>query len=229
MRNQRQAFETQKKEREVKFTDRVPPRERKTFNLGGSGCKAPLLSKIINARLTAKQGGKPAPKTLMQKAIVDSAKIYKGRLESPYKPGNFRPTNLKNHRVTKPAPVPLLPPSSAYSSRVSVSTVRTPKYPAHTASSVSTSPSASSSAETSPTLPIASPTSHHHAGPFPPSISPAKRKPEDPTPSLSCKMTVERQQTAVPPRPVKRQKKDPMSALFLPKDRAYSQRPTTAR
>ncbi|KAF8921031.1 hypothetical protein CPB85DRAFT_1269019 [Mucidula mucida] len=189
MRNQRQAFESQKKEREVKFSNIVPPRERKSTHSWGQT--------------------RPA-QTAMQKiksTVTKQAKIC----NTPYKGG----ITAKDYRNT-PVQSFLSEPRSGSTRRAAVSIVNIPQ-----ARKPGASKSSSSSSSSSPSPPPRRPIRPILMAP-PPS-TPAKRKFNDST--ASPPIAKQGQDTPSPVRPIKRQKKDPMAALFLPKDRAYSQRP----
>ncbi|KAE9409437.1 hypothetical protein BT96DRAFT_872059 [Gymnopus androsaceus JB14] len=100
IRSQRREAEERKKEREVKFTDRMPPQKR---SRGGWNMPA-------------------QPKSLFQKTRSEASKmqknIYNSRMIPPMPKG-------KDYRTTGPTAGSslLLPPQQSYSNRVSVNTV----------------------------------------------------------------------------------------------------------
>lgn len=201
LRNQRLEADGRKKEREVKFTDRVPPAKR--------------------ARTTSAWSTNVQPKTLFQKTKSEASKIQRtvhtARIIPPM------PSNGRNFRVlAKPdATLPLLP-ASKDTSRVTVNTVMHRRastivsdLSTGSSSSTSTIPVsqakfhllASTVSKTPPTCSLSTPGSTSKQIPLHPPISTA---PSDLSPQKASTSG----------------KKDPMAALFVPKHRAYSQRVT---
>ena len=199
-----------KKEREVKFTDRVqPPKRTRTgctrFNL----YPTLLIPTLTNTYSHLGNSSVPA-KTLFQKTRSDASKlqktIYNARILPPM------PT-AKNYGQV--APQMALEPSS---SRVTVNTVikRRPQNASvpltlrSVSSETSLSAQSTSGSATSPTPQPLTTTS-------PISISSCP-----PTATLTASETP---RIAKSPTTNKTIKKDPMAALFVPKRKAYSQRP----
>ncbi|KAF9030808.1 hypothetical protein BDZ89DRAFT_1159145 [Hymenopellis radicata] len=189
MRNQRQAFESQKKEREVKFSNIIPPRERKP------------------SHSWAQNKGTQTPMQKIKSTVSKQAKIC----QIPYKGGI-------TYRTGQPVQSFLSEPRSGSTRQAAVSIVNIPQARKPGAPFSSRSSSSSSSSPSPPPLRPIRPTLM-----APPPSTPAKRKLDDSTGSPP--IAKQGQDTPSPVRPIKRQKKDPMAALFLPKDRAYSQRP----
>ncbi|KAF9052996.1 RNA polymerase II transcription factor SIII subunit A-domain-containing protein [Panaeolus papilionaceus] len=194
LRTQRMQADVRKKQREVKFTDKVPVEKRSRT---GSGWNT-----------TA------APKTLFEKARAETLKIQRA-----YAVPRMIP---KKHRVTPQsfgAPMPSSS-SSSYPSRVAVKTVvhSVPIQPRSTGASSSShalnaaSTHRPSSALIPPAL-KASQTSALSSQQKISSVPPTPLKPPRIPPSTES------------PRPKIHTKKDPMATLFVPKHRAYSQRP----
>ncbi|KAF8891224.1 RNA polymerase II transcription factor SIII subunit A-domain-containing protein [Infundibulicybe gibba] len=170
LRNQRIEAEERKREREVKFTDRVPPSKRQRSGWSGN----------------------VQPKSLFQKTRTEASKIQKNMYNARIIPPM---ANGKNYRVLSKPPdaTPLLPPASASPSVVPLALRQVPP------ASALPRPSATLPPQSSGRNPI-----------------PARPKP----------LTNPTNSSAIPePRPIKSSKKDPMAALFVPKHRAYSQRP----
>lgn len=192
LRSQRLEHEQQKKEREVKITDRIPPQKR-----------------------LRPWSGPSQPKTLMQKTYSSASKLHK----TVYN-GRF---TVKGKPISTSPSVPLLPtPSPSYASRVTVTTVKHRQ------------PSSSPPSSTGPNFRSSTSSSSEPATYVPP-VSPCKLSPDDcrpsPLPSGKKHETVQRSallnQTLSSPGP--RPKKKPVTSMFMPKDRAYSQRPTISR
>lgn len=159
------------------------------------------------------------PRTLIQKTLSEASKIQKAM----YQPRMFPPTNGgKTYRVLPKPSCTLTSSMSANCDRVSVNTV--PKrvisgpsnrtVPPSQTSSSSLTPRRSFSQTTGPGSALASTTIvstiPKHSG----NISP-KRLPT--ASSISANAGPMKQATSI--------KKDPMASLFVPKHRAYSQRP----
>jgi len=173
-----------KKEREVKYTDRVPPPKR--------------------AR-TGWNTNVPA-KTLFQKTRSDASKLQKNIYNARFLPP--MPTAKNYGQVA--APQMALQPSS--SSRVTVNTViKTRPVIRSVTSDTTAQSSSSSSSATSPTIPQK------------PLITSSSSNP--PTPTLMTVTVSESPPIAKSPSTNKSIKKDPMASLFVPKRKAYSQRP----
>jgi elongin-A len=194
-----------KKEREVKYTDRVPPPKRTRTGCTGFNYILPPLFR--HSRCLFHPGN---TKTLFQKTRTDASKlqknIYNARILPPM------PTSKNYGQV---APQMALEPSS---SRVTVNTVikrhlNSAPLTIRSVTSETTSLSAqsASSSATSPTPQPLITTS-------PISISSS--------PPIATLMTASKSPwTAKSPTPNKTIKKDPMATLFVPKRKAYSQRP----
>jgi len=198
LRNQRLEADGRKKEREVKFTDRVPPPKR--------------------ARTTSAWSTNVQPKTLFQKTKSEASKIqrtmYNARIIPPM------PSNSPNFRVlAKPdATLPLLPASND-PSRVTVNTVTHRRSSSVSSTSRMTPFSASptTSLHSRPCFPAES------VSKTPPTYSLSalgSAKQADPLYSVNSTTLSDLGRLAVP----SSGKKDPMAALFVPKHRAYSQR-----
>ena len=194
-----------KKEREVKFTDRVPPPKRS--RTGCTGFNLYPTSLFRHSRRLLHPGNTSVPtKTLFQKTRSDASKlqktIYNARILPPM------PT-AKNYQVD---PQMALESSS---SRVTVNTVvkRRPASAPLTLRSVTSetalSAQSASSSATSPTPQLLTTTR-------PVSIS---------SPPAATLTASESPRIAKSPTTNKTAKKDPMAALFVPKRKAYSQRP----
>ncbi|KAF4576668.1 hypothetical protein EYR36_000735 [Pleurotus pulmonarius] len=156
-------------------------------------------------------GISPQPKTLFQKTKSEAFKLQR----TMYSLRSVPPmVNGKTYRVIPPSPKPpLLPPptSMPLSSRVTVTTVRHARPPASSSGTSSSDNSCSDRA-----------TSHSSSpGPSPGKL-PLPRTPQ----STPHEATAIDQATPGPTTPRKKApvKKDPASALFMPKHRAYSQR-----
>ncbi|KAK0463884.1 uncharacterized protein EV420DRAFT_1113174 [Desarmillaria tabescens] len=197
LRSQRLEHEQQKKEREVKITDRIPPQKR-----------------------LRPWSGPSQPKTLMQKTYSEASKLHKNVYNARF--------TVKGKPISKPPSVPLLPtPSPNYASRVTVTTVKH-RQPTSSSPPSSMGPNSRSSTTTSSTS-SSEPTTY-----LPP-LSPCKLSPDDcrPSPLFTEKTPEAVQRTALlnqtSPSPAPRPKKNPMTSMFMPKDRAYSQRPRISR
>lgn len=201
---QRIEAEERKKEREVKLTDRVPPLRRPK----AGGWSVPLQ-----------------PKTLIQKTLSEASKIQKAMYQSRM----FPPMNGgKAHRVLSKPSCTLTSSTSADFNRVSVNTV--PKRAIPGPSNRVTPPQAPSSSLTPqqsydnnsqttspgfalvPTVVVSDATTATQKQ----SNTPPKKLPTA-SPSTST--------DARPMKPAPPLRKDPMASLFVPKHRAYSQRP----
>ncbi|KAK0228785.1 hypothetical protein IW262DRAFT_640111 [Armillaria fumosa] len=196
LRSQRLEHEQQKKEREVKITDRIPPQKR-----------------------LRPWSGPSQPKTLMQKTYTSASKLHKTVYNARF--------TVKGKPISTSPSVPLLPtPSPSYASRVTVTTVKHRQPPSSSPPSStgpnsrsSTSLSTSSNGPATYAAPV-SPCKLSHGDCRPPPLPPAK-KPEPTQISVLPNQTL--------PSPGPRPKKKPATSLFMPKDRAYSQRPTISR
>ncbi|PPQ72115.1 hypothetical protein CVT24_002426, partial [Panaeolus cyanescens] len=201
LRTQRMQADVRKKQREVKFTDKVPVEKRSRT---GSGWNT-----------TA------APKTLFEKARAETLKLQRA-----YAVPRMMP---KKHRVTPQpfgAPMPATS-SSNYSSRVTVKTVVRSVPKAHSSAATSSShlltqPSSSHRPNSDALSTSASPpvTAQRPVPSNQPSIpSPVPNIPARPLQSPVRPPRIPPSGSKPPPR------KDLMSTLFVPKHRAYSQRP----
>ncbi|KXN92273.1 Transcription elongation factor B polypeptide 3 [Leucoagaricus sp. SymC.cos] len=202
---QRMEAEERKKEREVKLTDRVPPPKRP--RTGGWG--APVQ-----------------PRTLIQKTLSEASKISKAMYHSRMIP----PMNGgKTYRVLPKPSCSIMPTTtSTIPSRVAVNTVQkrlisnvsNGRAPPH-ASSISPSTPRSASTKNqalqrpSPGSALAPPTT---------SMVP-RQSGSSPVKGLLAASPSGSSPDARPMKPVVSLKKDPMASLFVPKHRAYSQRP----
>lgn len=218
LRSQRLEHEQQKKEREVKITDRIPPQKRLR------PCKSIVtFTSRTHSHASSFLGSGPSqpsqPKTLMQKTYSSASKLHKTVYNARF--------TVKGKPISKPPSVPLLPtPSPSYASRVTVTTVKHRQPPSSSPSS-STGPNSRSSTSLA--------TSSSEPATYVPPLSPCKLSIDDcrssTLPSGKKPETVQRSallnQTLPSPGP--RPKKKPTSSLFMPKDRAYSQRPTISR
>ncbi|EAU88783.2 hypothetical protein CC1G_01156 [Coprinopsis cinerea okayama7 len=226
IRSQRMEADVRKKEREVRFTDRVPPPKRP--RTGGWGLPS-------------------QPKTLFQKARGEASKIQKAFYSARSLPP--MPTG-KTHRVLAKPDDSILPPlpNSTVPSRVTVRTVTVQvpvqrRLQATASSSMTASSPSSSSSRTPVSSSSSSRTTTPSGSPPAPSISRGLTQLHLDTPRSKdhskskgeiAKVTP-RVPPAVPanaPPPPTRLlkspaplKKDPMASLFVPKHRAYSQRP----
>lgn len=216
IRSQRREAEERKKEREVKFTDRMPPQKRSR-----GGCKLCLIL-VPLPLLIDWVGNMPAqPKSLFQKTRSEASKlqknIYNSRMIPPMPKG-------KDYRPTGPITGTLLStPQESYSNRVSVNTVIRRPLDSTTASS-------SGSRATFNAIPpqIHSPSLQK------PTISPfSKLSSSSNDTQLTLKKDIPPSNSGTlssPPidqslsRPPSAVKKDLMASLFVPKHRAYSQR-----
>ncbi|GLB34731.1 putative RNA polymerase II transcription factor SIII (Elongin) subunit A [Lyophyllum shimeji] len=190
LRNQRLEADERKKEREVKFTDRVPPPKRQRTGWGSS----------------------PAPKTLFQKTRSEASKLQKTMYHARIIPP--MPQNGKNYNVLpKPASstVQILPSSSS-TNRVTVNKVvhHRPVAPARSSSSATSTAAASPSGSrpaSSPSPPKArsSVTTPQYSPKLPGSSSKPPIRADTSTPSEPRPLK--------PPAPTKR---DPMASLNRP-------------
>jgi elongin-A len=153
-------------------------------------------------------GGMPQPsKSLFQKTRSEASKLqktmYSARMLPPMPaPKNYTLTVKPSSPILLPAP----PLTNGQPSRVTVNTVKRPLYSL-------TDPAPQKPPLTSGPLPGLSQSK--------PELSPCH------APNNTATKHVQPQPTESPPRPhVKTSKKDPMACLFLPKHRAFSQRPT---
>ena len=206
-----------KKEREVKYTDRVPPPKRsRTGCTGFIYIFIPPYSSTHDALFHTGNTSVPA-KTLFQKTRSDASKlqknIYNARILPPM------PTS-KNYGQVAPQMMAIEPSSS---SRVTVNTVikRRPTSSAplilRSVSSSGTDLSTQSISRNSTTMPTTPQQPLKTASP----ISSISNLP-------ASKLTTtasESPRNAKSPPTNKTIKKDPMAALFVPKRKAYSQRP----
>ncbi|KAF9447667.1 hypothetical protein P691DRAFT_671037 [Macrolepiota fuliginosa MF-IS2] len=207
---QRMEVEERKKEREVKLIDRVPPSKRP--RTGGWG--APVQ-----------------PKTLLQKTLSEASKIQKTMYTSRMIP----PMNSsKSYRVLPRPSCPIIPPStSTTAGRVSVNTV--PKRPISGPSGLSSKISPRAPLPSSSVCqPSPSTSSLSNSRPIPTSVIPQTATttvPQSGTAPVKKPSAASPSSTPADARPIKAIpiKKDPMATLFVPKHRAYSQRPVTQR
>ncbi|KAJ3559318.1 hypothetical protein NP233_g11294 [Leucocoprinus birnbaumii] len=201
---QRMEAEERKKEREVKLTDRVPPPKR------------------------ARTWGAPVPqRTLMQKTFSEASKIQKAMYHSRMIPPM---NNGKTYRVlTKPA-CNIMPASTpADSNRVSVNTVQK-RASSNCSAPPRTSPPSSSTLQTSSARTQLSDKPRPNVGSV---ASPTSPSASSPVPRQSGSTPLKRLPAASPGaspdarsiKPMAPVRKDPMASLFVPKHRAYSQRP----
>lgn len=192
----------------MKLTDKLPSQKRQRT---ASGCKPNCgngqdLDSISLSPFFP--GGSVQPKTLIQKTRSEASKIqrmvYTTRVIPPM-------PRVKDYRASMPSPRLLPPPPPSASSCVQVKTTyRKAPYKQSSATSSSSSTLSSSSP------PSSSPPSSISSTPSPPNDSdhmPPRTSQSSPKPTE--------------PRAIKSPagKKDPMSALFMPKHRAHSQRP----
>ncbi|KAG9226206.1 hypothetical protein CCMSSC00406_0005117 [Pleurotus cornucopiae] len=157
-------------------------------------------------------GINPQPKTLFQKTKSEAFKLQR----TMYSLRSVPPmVNGKTYRVIPPSPKPPLLPastSSPLSSRVTVTTVRHVRPPPSSSSASSSDTSSSDRATSYPSSPAPAP------GKLPPPPRTQQSTPhEAPT-------TAQAAPGPTTPRKKAPVKKDPASALFMPKHRAYSQR-----
>ncbi|ESK88032.1 hypothetical protein Moror_10773 [Moniliophthora roreri MCA 2997] len=195
IRSQRLEAEGRKKEREVKFTDRLPPPKR------------------------AKTWGAPVqPKTLFQKTRSEASKIQKNMYHARIIPPMPK---SKEYSSAKPSPSPnritLFPPAPAgYANRVTVNTIKRPPISTSTSTTTPKKPIAILEKSKLPALSHSTtsvsrtcPTTHADDYQNKHTLS----SPAAPTQSGS-----------LPLKSPSALKKDPMATLFVPKHRAYSQR-----
>ncbi|KAG7448044.1 uncharacterized protein BT62DRAFT_750221 [Guyanagaster necrorhizus] len=215
LRSQRLEHEQQKKEREVKITDQVPPQKRLR------PCKliVTFIPRTCSHATLFLGSGPGQPKTLMQRTYSEASKLHKTVYNARF--------TAKGKPLSKPPSVPLLPtPSPNYASRVTVTTVK------HRQPTSSSLPSNTNLNHPSSTTALSS-TSFRETTTYPPHLlSDCTLPPDDcgPSPLSAGKKPKVIQKSALlnqtsPPRP----KKNPMTSMFMPKDRAYSQRPTVSR
>ncbi|KAI9069992.1 hypothetical protein FKP32DRAFT_1663121 [Trametes sanguinea] len=164
----------------------------------------------------ARWGGPAPPKTLFQKTRSEAAKLQKGVFGARMARQSFqRRTVLSNAASAKPPP-PATSSSTASGSRVTVRTVTVPRKPppanASASAPVKAGTGARMSAVPTPSMPAAA------SAASPPAASPPATSP----PQMP-KLLDDRSPPPPPLRPP--QKKNPASALFMPKHRAYSQLP----
>lgn len=214
IRSQRREAEERKKEREVKFTDRMPPQKRSR-----GGCKlCPFL--VLLTLLTNWLGNMPAqPKSLFQKTRSEASKlqknIYNSRMIPPMPKG-------KDYRTT--GPITLSTPQESYSNRVSVNTVIRRPLDSTTASSSGSRATFNAIPPQTNLLSPPKPT----ISPFPKlsslnnDIQLTLRKDIPPSNSGILSSSPIDQSLSRPPSAAV--KKDLMASLFVPKHRAYSQR-----
>ncbi|KAF6763963.1 RNA polymerase II transcription factor SIII subunit A-domain-containing protein [Ephemerocybe angulata] len=195
IRSQRMEADERKKEREVRFTDRVPPPKRSR---------------------TGGWGGAPAqPKTLFQKTRTEASKIQKAFYNSRSVPPRQVGKTVRVHATPDHSILPPIP--SSIPSRVTVNTITLPRHPPPSGSSASSSSPASTTSRASPPSCQSSSFDMGSKGQSTRDYMTPLSNASSPPPSRSS--------TAPPlksPGPIK---KDPMASLFVPKHRAYSQRP----
>ncbi|THU82896.1 hypothetical protein K435DRAFT_439714 [Dendrothele bispora CBS 962.96] len=197
LRTQRLQAEERKKEREVKFTDRVPP-----------------------AKRARPWGAPPQPKTLFQKTRSEASKIQKNMYTARMIPPMPK---AKDYRITKPPNVAFSSTGqSSALNRVTVNTViqrrpsiSTPSASSPPASTSSPLPSSSSSQLVSTASKSSQPQSQ--------SMSPPLPKPGLPNRDETTRVVSPSKSDGLPLKPPSRIKKDPMASLFVPKHRAHSQ------
>ncbi|KAG5654116.1 hypothetical protein H0H81_007168 [Sphagnurus paluster] len=156
-------------------------------------------------------GPEPTSKTLFQKTRTEASRLQKNMYHARIIPP--MPQNGRKFTILAKGPsttVDFLPPPSGSTSRVTVNSV------------VHRHPLANSSSR--PTSSISSPAS----GVASSSSAPVKAHSMTATSTTSTvrsnKQSI-RANASSPERPLKHSKKDPMASLFVPKHRAYSQRP----
>ncbi|KIP06033.1 hypothetical protein PHLGIDRAFT_128507 [Phlebiopsis gigantea 11061_1 CR5-6] len=198
LRIQREEFEQRRKDSQIKITDKLPPPKR--FRGGW---------------------GQQAPRTLIQKTRVDAVKMQKGIYGTRMLPAmpatkSFRTLSSSTSKPRPPnAAASLAGPSTGTSgTRITVSTVSKMQQPPHaaTASAKGTAPAT-------------------NAPPSVPARAAITRTPSTTAPSGTAATSVPRATQSSPPPigarpdPLKPPigRKDPMSSLFMPKHRAYSQ------
>ena len=196
-----------KKEREVKYTDRVSPPKRSRTGCTGFNSILPPYSGTHDSYSITGNTSVPA-KTLFQKTRSDASKIqktiYNARILPPM------PT-AKNYGQV--APQMALEPSS---SRVTVNTVikRRPTSAPLISRSVTSETALSAHSASGTATSLITPQPLKTASPISISSLPA-----------STLTTPESPRVTKSPPTNKTTKKDPMAALFVPKRKAYSQRP----
>ncbi len=125
IRTQRQEADERKKEKEVKFTDRVPPAKR----LRTGGCELHfgflLPGGCMLLTILGLQTGNNVsqPKTLFQKTRCEASKIQRA-LNTRILPST--PT-AKNYRIFPPSSGSTLPSAVSSSNRVTVNTITVPR------------------------------------------------------------------------------------------------------
>ncbi|KAH6918389.1 RNA polymerase II transcription factor SIII subunit A-domain-containing protein [Coprinopsis sp. MPI-PUGE-AT-0042] len=201
IRSQRlEAEEERKKEREVKFTDRLPPPKRS--RTGGWGMPT-------------------QPKTLFDKARGEASKIQKALYTSRVVP----PTGKTARVLAKPNDAILPPVPNSTSTRVTVTVHRRIRPPTSRSLSTASAPSSSAvttSSSSQMTTPACSP-------PAMSSLSSSRGLPPTGSiPELP--RSVKEEITKVPPKPpnvisTQSSPTHPLASLFVPKHRAHSQRP----
>ncbi|KAF9500549.1 hypothetical protein BDN71DRAFT_1502200 [Pleurotus eryngii] len=157
-------------------------------------------------------GINPQPKTLFQKTKSEAFKLQR----TMYSLRSVPPlVNGKTYRVIPPSPKPPLLPTSTstpLSSRVTVTTVRHARPPPSSSSTSSSDTSCSDGATSYPSSPAPAP------GKLPPLPRTRQSTPRE------AHTIVQAAPGPTTPRKKAPVKKDPTSALFIPKHRAYSQR-----
>ncbi|TEB26574.1 hypothetical protein FA13DRAFT_1021380 [Coprinellus micaceus] len=211
IRSQRMEADTRKREREVRITDRLPPPKRP--RTGGWGMPT-------------------QPKTLFQKTRTEASKIQKSIYHSRSLPPRqqvgktIRVHATPDHSVLPPIPNKPIP------GRVTVNTIRVPRR-----QPLPTSPSVCSIRKSAASRPL--PASSFDVGSKSTPAIPKRRTPPIESalpkaystipklsPASSASPLLTGPPMATPPlKSPGRPKKDPMASLFVPKHRAYSQRP----
>lgn len=192
-----------KKEREVKFTDRVPPPKRTRTGCTKFNCfLIPILTLLHSGNTTV------PPKTLFQKTRSEASKIQKFIYNARVLPS--MPT-AKTYQVT---PQMAEVSSSGSSSRTTVNTV-IKRRPAPAPLTLPASRSVTSGTELAA-----------HLGSRPATSPPQPSAINRPKPVSSPAAAI---LPSEPPRIAKSPptKKDLMATLFVPKHKAYSQRPVS--
>ncbi|OJT04340.1 hypothetical protein TRAPUB_4974 [Trametes pubescens] len=152
--------------------------------------------------------GVSAPKTLFQKTRTQAVNMQKGVFSTRMTRPAFQQRTLVSHAVSARPPPPLTSTSAASGSRVTVRAVAVPR---NNPPKVNRAPSAPSKV----------------AGPSKPTPTVSRSMDVDPSTSVASAASPPQVPASLPdgrsppPRPVG--KKDPASALFMPKHRAYSQ------
>lgn len=211
IRSQRMEADERKREREVRFTDRVPPPKRLRTGVWGTPSQ---------------------PKTLFQKTRTEASKIQKAFFNSRSLP--HRHVGGKTVRVHATPDHTILPATpKSIPGRVTVNTISVARRDLP-----SPSPSASSSNTTSPST-RPSPQAFSSSFDRHPHLTARSHKPELPTaktaplqapPSRNTAALLADSLASPMPRYTSQSlkspmKKDPMASLFVPKRRAHSHRP----